>query len=364
VKQLFRKRSARLTLVVLFGIWPATTTALWPYVGRTSTPTVESPLRPTDAAGPASASKSPRQESGALAELASHALAVGALCISVLALIITLRNYRRKSGMYVRGAYSTTSSRAGDDIFVSELLLENLKDRSVTIFSIHLKIGHNYYLQIENLDERPLVLKPFETYRKEFGPIEFYAVSSNKIILNDVVRDRTVKKRLILSTSDGRYRVRPGIRRWSPIGKFFHNHMTAIVLPISSTHKEKYLGGKIAYVIEIVAPGGAEEIIPIHPRDYELKIFKNFSLTRDSLATKDALQQFLQKQVDGGSLSCKSFVVYDLNEWRKEAHEFYSGETFRAVSCSALQYYVVGRAMTIYSDWKLRRQNALIRKKQ
>src|SRR6267378_5645545 len=86
------------------------------------------------------------------------------LSLAVLALLIGIKNYRRKAGMYVRGVFSTGSGTSCNDVYVTEVILENLKDRAVTIFSIYLKIGHNYYVELENLEEKPLVLKAFETF--------------------------------------------------------------------------------------------------------------------------------------------------------------------------------------------------------
>jgi hypothetical protein len=163
----------------------------------------------------------------------------------------------------------------------------------------------------------------------------------------------------VLSTSDGKYQVPSSIRRWSPIGDFFRNHLTAIIRPVYATHKDKYLGGNIAYVIELVGQNGKEEIVPIHPKDYELKIFRDFSITKDSLSSKEALEQFLQKQMDEGNLRCKSYVVYDLHAAREKAHEFYSKAiTIQAKYCNAFQYYVMGRVLSKYADWKLNRESA------
>jgi hypothetical protein len=284
--------------------------------------------------------------------------------VSLLALFIAIKNYRRKAGMHVRGVFSTASSRACDDVYIYEVILENLKDRAVTIFSIYLRLGLNYYVELENLQEKPLVLKPFETYRQQFGPIEFYGINSNKIVLNGLFNDRTVRKQLVLSTSDGKYRVPSSIRRWSPVSDFFDNHLTAVIRPVYSTHKDKYLGGNMAYVVEL-GQAGEEEIVPIHPKDYELKIFKNFSLTKDSLSSKQALEQFLQKQMDEGNLPCKRYVVHDLQTWRGNAHKFYSrATTIEAKYCNAFQYYIMGKILTRYADWKLNRENVARKRAQ
>jgi len=287
------------------------------------------------------------------------------LSLAVLALLIGIKNYRRKAGMYVRGVFSTGSGTSCNDVYITEVILENLKDRAVTIFSIYLKIGHNYYVELENLEEKPLVLKAFETYRREFGPIEFYGINNNKIRLNDLLGDRSVRKRLVLSTSDGKYQVPSSIRRWSPVGDFFTNHLTAVIRPVYLIHKDKYVGGNVAYVIELVAHGGEEEIVLIHPKDYELRRFRKFQLTRDSLVSKEALEQFLQKQMDEGNLLCESYVVYDLQAWRGKARDFYStARTIQAKYCGAFQYYVMGRVLSKYADWKLNRENVLRKRAQ
>jgi hypothetical protein len=286
------------------------------------------------------------------------ALALISASISILALVIALKNYRRKEGVYVRGIFSIASSRACNDAYVSEVVLENLKDRAVTIFAIYLRIGHNYYVELENLEENPLVLKAFETYRRHFGPLEFYAASCNRIILKNLLQNSAVRKQIILSTSNGKYTVPSRIRRWSPIGDIFENHLTTVVRPIYLKHKDKYLGGNIAYVVELVGSDGAEIIIPIHPKDYEVRVFSNFSLTTDSLSSKEALEQLLQKQIDGGNLTVDRYAVHDVNAARTKAHEFYSGATVVSRSYSALQYYIMGPILTKLADWRLNRENA------
>jgi hypothetical protein len=288
----------------------------------------------------------------------SLSLSVTSLSIAILAFVIAVKNYRRKAGMYVRGGLTMASGRASNDPYVAEVLLENLKDRAVTIFAIYLRLGVNYYIELENLEENPLVLKAFESYRKKFGPIEFYGVNGNKIDLRGVFATAKAKKRLVLSTSDGKYVVPSSMHRWNPVEEYFRNQWTGIIKPVQSTFKDVYIGGNIAYVIEIVGAEGHEEIIPIHPKDYELKIFRNFSLTQEALASKTSLEEFLKAKMDEGKLPCKGFKVHDLAEWRKIAHEFYAdGKTINAKYISRFRYYVLGRIFTRYSAWRIGREN-------
>ena len=61
---------------------------------------------------------------------------ISAICISTVALLVAVKNYRRKAGIFVRGSFAISSSRDCDDRYVSDVLIENLKDRAITVFSI------------------------------------------------------------------------------------------------------------------------------------------------------------------------------------------------------------------------------------
>lgn len=290
--------------------------------------------------------------------------AIIALCISVLALFVATKNYRRKSGILVRGAFSLASSRDCNDDYVSSITLENLKDRTVTVFAIYLRVGHNYYVEVENFEGRPLLLKPFETYQQKYGPIQFYGINTNRINLNSLLKSTKVKKRLVLSTADGKYVVPFRINMWNPISDFFQNHLTAVIHPISTTYKEKYLGENIKYVIEFIAENDNSEVVLVHPEDYRLKKFKNFNLTQESLESSSSLTSYLEEQREAGTLLCKKFIVHDLDAWRARTAEFFTGRTFEAEYYGPFKYYLAGRLLTLHSDWKLKRENAKRRLKQ
>lgn len=75
---------------------------------------------------------------------------ISALFISTVALLFSAKTYRRKSGVFVRGNFSIASNRDCNDKYVASVILENLKDRAVTVFAIYLRIGYNYYIEIED----------------------------------------------------------------------------------------------------------------------------------------------------------------------------------------------------------------------
>ena len=282
-------------------------------------------------------------------------LAVTALTISGLALFFGYLRYLTKAGISIRGEYSLVSSMACADSYVGDVVLENNKDRSATIFGIYLRIGYNYYLQIEDFENSPLVLKPFDTYRKEYDPIEFYTSSLHWILLNELLHDKRAVKRLVLSTSQGKYFPRP-LRTWDPVLSFFQNHTITVIRPARSTYKGKAYGSNVIYLIEVTLENGAEQILPIHPRDYEIRRFRSFRFTKDCLVSKASLEEFIQQQRNEGKLLVKSFVVHDLNEMRSWKDAPYDAE-YKAEFLSAFQVYVVGRLQTKVSNWKMKKLN-------
>ncbi len=118
------------------------------------------------------------------------------------------------------------------------------------------------------------------------------------------------------------------------------------------------MGANVAYVVEIAVEDGEPQIIPIEKTDHQYRIFRDFRLTPDSLASKDALDEFLRLQMQDGKLSCKGFEVLDVQKWRETAHEFYSGEHIRAEYFGAFRYYVLGRLHTMFVNWHTKRENA------
>ena len=52
------------------------------------------------------------------------------------------------------------SSVSCSDNYISSLTLENLKDRAVVILKIYLRLGHGYFVEIEDFENSPLILRP------------------------------------------------------------------------------------------------------------------------------------------------------------------------------------------------------------
>lgn len=279
---------------------------------------------------------------------------VVALGVSIVALIIAFLNFRRKSALNIRGYFTwTSSSVAADDQHISSLVVENLKDRAVTIYGIYLRIGHNNYIEIDDFSSKPLVLKAFESWHKEYGAIEFYSCNMHKVSMNALFEDPRARKRIVLSTGDGKYIIRKSPKRWSPVSDSFKNHSTFVLHPIRSNYKDVAVGGKVAYVLDITFDDAPNEVFTLHRTDYRVVKFRNFQLTNESLKTAEALRSFIQEQISIGTLVCKSFEVIDAEEWRGKVRREYRQDPVAATYINIFQYRVLDRLATMH----LKRRN-------
>lgn len=279
-----------------------------------------------------------------------------ALGVGLIALFVATKNYRRKSGIQIRGGFTSTSSISCEDQYISSIVLENLKDRAVTIFAIYLRIGPSNYVELEAFEESPLILKAFETYQKEYGPVEFYEFNGRKLAFNELLKNDDVKKRIVLSTGDGRYVVPAFLKRWDPISDYFRNHMTVIARPIRTTYKGEAIGGNVRFAVEITSQEGREHLVLIHPSDYNVWRFTNFVLTKEALKTKEELEKYLNEQRATGKLVCSKFVIHDMEKWRNEK-EFSRKPKMELPRVSAFSYYFWGRLLTWRATERLRIKN-------
>ncbi len=282
-----------------------------------------------------------------------------AALLSGLSVFWGYRRYALKAGCLLRGDYTTTSSIACEDVYISRVTIENLKDRAVTIFAIYVKIGRNHYMAIEEFEEKPLILKGFETFQQDYGPIEFYSTGTSRIKLDKLIQDRRTRKQLVLSTSEGKYVLKSGLPRWSPVYEFFRNYMTGIVHPVRSIYKGQAYGGNTRFLVELILENGAEQVMPIYPRDHEVRRFRRFALTPESLESKEALQTLLNREKEAGNLPVNEVRVHDFPTLRGDHLAEQRSKTVQAHAASAIEYHVLGYLYTRFTNWKTRRQNKL-----
>jgi len=277
-------------------------------------------------------------------------ISCAALLISFIALYYTIKAFLLKAGHKIRGSFSITSTIESNDSYVFSVTLENIKDRATVIFSIYLKIGSNIYLLLEEFEQNPLILKSFEVYYKEFDPILFHTVGMNQVRIGKALYDNKIKKRIVLSTTDGKYIVKLNTKRWSPSPKFFRNHFTAIVEPRRVDYRGKSYGYNVKYLIVFKNEGKDDAVIAISESDIRIKKFANFKLTVQSLSSKDNLRDYLLDQKEQNNIYFEQFEIIDFENHVNKIKNNYSETARILMPYNYFVYNILGRMVTILSN--------------
>lgn len=283
-------------------------------------------------------------------------LPIAAIIISTFALIFTTRNYLRKSGLSIRGAFVPCSSVYCKDTYITKVMLENLKDRSVVIYAIYLRLGFSYYLKLEDFENSPLVLKAYEVYSKDFEPIHSYGANMNNISI-ETLFEKNVNKKIVLSTSEGKYIVSSWVRHWNPIQDFFINNLTTIIYPRYAKYKNHSIGSNIDYILHFNRDQDNEEIVMLRKSDYSLVLFKDFQLTKDSLENAHALKCFLENLLNKGIIKHKVEVI-DIKTYLKNDQNEELQKTIVARPYRWLTYKLLGRVVTLCHRSRIKRKNS------
>jgi hypothetical protein len=287
-------------------------------------------------------------------------LSLGAFIISIVALIYTVKTFILKSGLKIRCSLSICSTVDCDNKFISSITLENIKDRATVIFKIYLRLARNVYIEIEDFSSKPLILKPFEVYYKEYDPILFYSAGDKYVKIDHLIDNKKIKRNIVLSTTDGEYKIRTYIALWDAIYTSLRNYYTIAALPQRLEYKNKSYGSKIKYLIDLKYSNGEEQVVPIHKN--KKKVFVNVNFTDTSLKSSENLRKFMLKQKRDGKLSFTEIKVIDYEEAIEKKKEFYKKDPYKAETCGYFTYSVIGKIVTQIENFKLKRKNKKIQK--
>lgn len=278
-----------------------------------------------------------------------------AYLISLGAFWVAVRNYQRKRGLDMRASFTVASSVDCEDMYVNSLIIENIKDRSCVIFAIYLQVGRSLYVRLVDFGDSPLLIKPFEAYAKDLGPIEHYQANFSRFNINELMRSDKVRKRLVCSTSEGRYVVPSRMKRWDPIMSSFFNVLAGVIYPQWSEYKGLVVGGNVKYIVELSGHGSESQKILLRSDSYRFRMFQKFQLTEDSLASSDSLRDFLTARKAEGDLGPLEFEVIDAEASRRRRFSSFGvleGEPIVLTEHSFWSYHFIGRWLA----WRSRQE--------
>src|SRR5690606_25674084 len=141
-------------------------------------------------------------------------------------------------------------------------------------------------LEIEDFSSSPLILKPFEVYHKTYDPVTFYSEGMDMVKIDHLLSPK-VRKKIILSTTNGKFVVKSVIKQWSPISNFFRNYYTSIIRAYRLDFENTTYGGHTLYLVSLEHTEKSREVIPIYDHNDRIPVFKDFALTKDSLGSTD-----------------------------------------------------------------------------
>ena len=288
--------------------------------------------------------------------------ATASCMLALFAVFFSIRSDLRKTGIGIRCDFTITSSIVTKEKWVSKLELQNTKDRSVTVYEIFMELGHGIFVQIEDFTQQPLVLEPYGFFSREYGPVDIYTVGSRK--LTKVFDSDRERRRVVLVTSQGRHYPKRGLRKWHPIGQALNrNYATGVVWTLRRNFRGHCYGSEANFVITFTNYDDSEEVVPIYPKDHEIKKFRDFQLTKDATESRKALERLLREQVDANVLSCKSFDIFDLRPGRQHLIEQYP-DTIEMPNQGWFQYNVIARVQTVLEKRRLKRRNKETRRQR
>lgn len=294
--------------------------------------------------------------------LLSLPLSLIAIILAFITLAYTIKTFFMKKGIDVRCSYSIASTVDCDDKYISDFILENRKDKSIVVFHIYMKIGNNYYLELEDFEDQPLIIKQFEVYRNSFDPILMYSVSSKRIQLDKLFDNNKVKKQILLYTTEGVYTVKAYIKLVNPISLFFENHSTAVIKPLRLTHNNKSYGKNIKYLVDFVSKNNEISTLALR-KDSNRQKYNSFILTQEALSDKKSLEAFFSCLINDNKFEgLKEIKVYDVEEALKERFQNSIIDTDKIIEAKYygfFKYYILGNIFTVIDNFSMKFNNYL-----
>ena len=287
-------------------------------------------------------------------------IAIASAVLAILALIYSVRSDQRKTGVEIRCTFPVTSSYQSAEQWVSEVRLENLKDRTVAIYKIYLQVGRGVYILVEDLSDNPLVLDAYSVCHRRYDPVEFYSRGMER--LTDVFENKKFRRRIVLTTSQGRHYPKWNKRaKDDPFLDVLFGRPSLIAWPRRLSHKDRCYGSRAKYLVTYTRADGETEEVPIYPDYINFSPFSELNLTKESVRTKQTLELFLQQHVAEGAISLENIKVLDLDRRRQEVYKDYK-ESIPVPALNWFSYNIVARGGMLWESWRMERTNRRLRR--
>lgn len=246
--------------------------------------------------------------------LSSLSVALLSLVISLVLLGYTVYQYLLKRGEKFYGIFAVSNSVWSNQRYVSDVIIENYKDKSAIISTVYLKLGGNIFIELVDYSDSPKILGPFETLKIALNEgVSGYISSTFKVDLDPLLADRKVKKSLIVATPKKIYVVKKYKKFWNVYFESLRNHLITPVRPVRKYYAGAEYSDALQFIItDATAGGGAEKIFLYSGhrcavRGLEIKV--------DDFSSADELKKHLADKINIEGLIVE-VVSYNFGDYK------------------------------------------------
>lgn len=229
------------------------------------------------------------------------------LIVSTVVLFFTISTWKLKIGQSVRASLITSIT---DKYYISNIIIENLKDRDLVIFGIYLKFGANIYIDLLDIDTHydryHHIIPALSTRVFELGPALYYSEHSFEVDIDHLLKNWE-NGNIILLTNMGKIKAKKFKKSWSPISQYFNNYGTHYIkthrfytkesVPSSREQSENFIDyssydKNVQYIVTLKFSDGKIYDLDI-PSIKTYTPFQKLNFTPDVLTSCESLKQYL-----------------------------------------------------------------------
>lgn len=257
-----------------------------------------------------------------LADKINIIIAASALIVSLIVLRITYITWKLKYGQAVRASIAIART---NKTYISNVVVENLKDRDLIIYAIYIKFGANVYIDLLDIDYHfdryTHIIPGLSTRIFELGPPLYYTKSSLEVDIEELLNNWTAGS-IVLHTNIGLIKAKKIKNNWLPIVQYFKNYGTSYIrprrfytknsVPSSKRQSENYIDytsydSSVIYVVTLKFADGTFYDFEIPPT-HNYVPFQKLKFSDEVLANEDMLREYFINSRDKGLIKFEEII--------------------------------------------------------
>lgn len=226
----------------------------------------------------------------------------------------------------------------------------------MVIFGIYLRLDHGYNLCIEEFEEDPFIISPFEVVRRKYDPLDGYSFNMKRLKIDALLENRR-RTKIMLSTTDGMITVKKPVFVNKPAYQWLKNHLIISIDINRTTFRGKSYGGATKYLVNLLNDDELIEAIPLYGREQSFKWFRDLGGGETDLASAGTVQKLFEKVIVDKKSKANRVEVIDYQAILSKRYADYNLESSVAERHNWFFVHAVGRLWTVWDTRRLRRWN-------